>query len=119
MRQVHRSIKAVCSPPTQRILRAALRDVVAEQEGTGGLARVAGVTVAGKTGTAENAGGDDHAWFVAYAPSEKPDLAVALIVENAGHGGEIAAPIVGELLSIYFSWKSETARAPGEAGEQG
>lgn len=44
------------------------------------------ITVAGKTGTAENAGGDDHSWFVAFAPAEDPQIAVAVVMENVGHG---------------------------------
>jgi penicillin-binding protein 2 len=110
---VNRLVRAepepVCSESTLRFLRSALVDVVADESGTGGLARVSGITVAGKTGTAENAGGEDHAWFVAFAPAEKPELVVSLIVENAGHGGDVAAPIVGELLETYFRWKSESA----------
>jgi penicillin-binding protein 2 len=66
--------------------------------------------VAGKTGTAENPHGDDHAWFVAYAPAEEPVVAVAVIVENSGHGGSIAAPIVGALLRHYFGLESEIGR---------
>lgn len=49
------------------------------------------ITVAGKTGTAENASGDDHAWFVAFAPADNPDIAVAVILENAGHGDKAIA----------------------------
>ena len=76
---------------------------MSNEDGTGGLARVAGVAVAGKTGTAENPFGEDHAWFVAYAPAAAPEVAVALIVENAGHGGSVAAPLVRQLLESYFA----------------
>ena len=82
-------------------IRRALRQVV--DAGTGGAARRAGVPVAGKTGTAQNPHGEDHAWFVAYAPARDPEIAVALIVENSGHGGEIAAPLVGKFLEAYFA----------------
>ncbi|RKZ06798.1 hypothetical protein DRQ32_10745 [bacterium] len=109
-RSVLRSTQPVCQPRTRQILQRALRLVVAHEEGTGGLARVAGVAVAGKTGTAENPFGEDHAWFVAYAPAEAPQVAVAVIVENSGHGGSIAAPLVGEFLEAYFSLSgSDTA----------
>jgi penicillin-binding protein 2 len=101
-RHVFRSAEPVCQPRTRQVLQQALREVVDHEEGTGGLARVAGVAVAGKTGTSENPFGEDHAWFVAYAPAESPEIAVAVIVENSGHGGDIAAPIVGDFLEEYF-----------------
>lgn len=102
-RRVLRSAEPICQPRTRQILQRALRQVVNDKEGTGGLARVAGVSVAGKTGTAENPFGEDHAWFVAYAPAESPQVAVALVVENSGHGGSVAAPLVGQILEAYFS----------------
>jgi penicillin-binding protein 2 len=101
-RRVVRSQEPVSSERVRKFLKRALRGVVAEERGTGGLARVAGIEISGKTGTSENSAGEDHAWFVAYAPSRDPDIAVALIVENAGHGGEIAAPLVREVLEAYF-----------------
>lgn len=102
-RRVQRSPEPVCGAGTREILHRALREVVDHEEGTGGLARVAGVAVAGKTGTSENPFGEDHAWFVAYAPADDPEIAVALIVENSGHGGSVAAPLVAKLLESYFA----------------
>lgn len=61
--------------------------------GTGTAAKVQGITVAGKTGTAENSSGAPHAWFIGFAPAENPEIAIAVIVENGGSGGQIAAPI--------------------------
>lgn len=75
-----------------------------------------GVAVAGKTGTAQvvrmddqrTPGGKiplkqrDHAWFACYAPAESPEIVVVVLVENGGHGGEIAAPIAREILEEYF-----------------
>jgi penicillin-binding protein 2 len=99
-------------------LRAALRDVVMSDRGTGGRARIKGIEVAGKTGTAQAAsaavaqGGTekaptklrDHAWFVAYAPARAPTIAVAVIVENVGqHGGTAAAPIARAVIERYLS----------------
>jgi penicillin-binding protein 2 len=72
------------------------------QEGTGTAARVPGVRVAGKTGTAQNPHGDDHALFVCYAPAENPTIAMAIVIENSGHGGSVAAPIAGEVLRAMF-----------------
>jgi penicillin-binding protein 2 len=76
--------------------------LLAVENGTGGRARVPGIKVAGKTGTAQNPHGEDHAWFICFAPFEKPTIAVAVLVENAGFGGTIAAPIAGEWLKRYF-----------------
>ncbi len=110
IRRVRRSSEPVCSPSTRKFLQRALHSVVSDDDGTGGLATVAGIEVSGKTGTAENSHGEDHAWFVAYAPSINPEVAVAVIVENSGHGGSIAAPIVGDLLEMYFQSKGVLGR---------
>lgn len=62
------------------------------------------VSVAGKTGTAQNPHGADHAWFVAFAPYENPEIAVAVLVEKGGHGGSAAAPVVKRILEAYFGF---------------
>jgi len=62
------------------------------QSGTGTAAQIPGVQVAGKTGTAENPHGATHAWFIAFAPADRPTVAVAVLLENAGVGGQVAAP---------------------------
>lgn len=77
--------------------------LLAVENGTGGRARVPNVRVAGKTGTAQNPHGEDHAWFICFAPYENPTIAVAVLVENAGFGGSVAAPIAGEWLKRYFN----------------
>jgi penicillin-binding protein 2 len=94
---------------TLEILHRALGDVVESGVGTGGAARVEGVRVAGKTGTAQVIQGRgqsyqtrDHAWFVAFAPLEKPEVALAVVVEHGGHGGTAAAPVAREILKEYF-----------------
>jgi penicillin-binding protein 2 len=108
--------RAEISPANLEIIRAAMRDVVMSERGTGKKARVPGVVVAGKTGTAQVvAMGDrarsnkgarvtrDHAWFIAFAPYDAPEIAVAAVVEHAGGGGgAIAAPIVQQVLAYYF-----------------
>ncbi|MGQ9677718.1 MAG: penicillin-binding protein 2 [bacterium] len=102
------------STPTYRIdvplnkkdleqVKRALTKVV--EFGTGRAAQRGGVTIAGKTGTAQNPPRPDHAWFVGYAPAEDPEIVFAVLVENAGHGGAVAAPIVGELIRAYFSYE--------------
>ena len=67
-------------------------------QGTGVRARISNVKVAGKTGTAENPRGDDHAWFVGFAPAEHSKIAVVVLVENGGEGGKVAAPIAREMM---------------------
>jgi cell division protein FtsI/penicillin-binding protein 2 len=84
------------------IIVGGLIGVVNEQEGTASWIKVPGITIAGKTGTAQNPHGDDHAWFVCFAPVEEPEIAVAVIVENAGHGSSIAAPVARDVLKFYF-----------------
>jgi peptidoglycan glycosyltransferase len=60
---------------------------------------VSGIQVAGKTGTAETGvDGNSHAWFLAFAPAQAPTIAVAVIVENGGHGGSVAAPVAGKII---------------------
>jgi penicillin-binding protein 2 len=108
------------SPSTFQTIRAALRDVVMTGSGTGTRARLNGLEVAGKTGTAQviRIGRErktnetipreqrDHAWFTCYAPAQDPEIAVVVLVEHGGHGGESAAPIAREILRAYFSSKN-------------
>jgi len=72
--------------------------------GTGGGANIPGLIVAGKTGTAQNPHGEDHAWFISYAarPGEAASIAVAVLVENAGHGGTVAAPVAKKMILAHF-----------------
>jgi penicillin-binding protein 2 len=87
-------------PATIRRIRAGLRAVTGE-----GTARSLDATlrIAGKTGTAQNPGGDDHAWFAGYAPSDKPRVAVAVLVEHGGHGGATAAPIAEAIIRVALN----------------
>ncbi|MHB1450679.1 MAG: FtsW/RodA/SpoVE family cell cycle protein [Coriobacteriia bacterium] len=78
-------------PVTAEAVTEAMIGVV--RSGSGGRAAIQGVTVAGKTGTAEAGKSvETHAWFVAFAPAEDPRIAVALVLENSGVGGSVAAP---------------------------
>lgn len=72
--------------------------VAVVERGTGTPARLPGVAVAGKTGTATNPLGAPHSWFVAFAPAGSPRVAVAVVVENAGYGAAVAAPIARNVL---------------------
>ena len=87
-------------PATWSVVREAMTRVVAA--GTGTASRVQGIDVAGKTGTAQNPHGKDHALFVCFAPAAKPTIAMAVVVENSGHGGTFAAPIAGAVLRKLF-----------------
>lgn len=73
------------------------------QRGTGTAAAIPGTTVAGKTGTATNPLGKSHAWFVAFAPAQAPRVAVAIVVENAGYGGSVSAPIARDVLRVALA----------------
>jgi penicillin-binding protein 2 len=98
---------------TWRAVKRGLFAVVNEPGGTAAVARLYEVKVAGKTGTSQvvklrdRRGGipyqyRDHALFVAFAPFEKPEIAVAVVVEHGEHGGSAAAPIAGKILRTYF-----------------
>ncbi len=123
----------VDAPHLDRI-REALRGVVHEPRGTGGLSRLPEVSVAGKTGTAqvvrlEHTEGleeeeipiryRDHAWFAAFAPVEDPEIVVVVLVEHGGHGGSAAAPIARRVLARYFEGRGEELGAQGVAWLQG
>lgn len=88
----------VIAPETARALSAMLVGAV---EGPGAFAfaaRIPGVRVAGKTGSAENPSGAPHGWFVGFAPAEAPTVAVAILIENSPKGGEDAAPLGGRVM---------------------
>lgn len=104
------------SSRTVAILQKALRDVVHSRKGTGQRTKLSRVEVAGKTGTAQVVRQEeqikseeqipwehrDHAWFACYAPVYAPEIAVVVLVEHGGHGGESAAPIAKIILEEYF-----------------
>lgn len=83
-------------------IRSAMFGVVNSGKGTGRLAGVSGMKVAGKTGTAENPHGEDHAWFAAFAPYEEPEICIVVFVENGGMGGAVAAPIAGKIINAWM-----------------
>jgi penicillin-binding protein 2 len=80
-------------------IREGLRAVVGSRQGTGWQAHVEGLSAAGKTGTAQTGRKDQHhAWFVGYAPYQRPKMVLAIVVENtSGGGGDTAAPIAAEV----------------------
>jgi peptidoglycan glycosyltransferase len=86
----------VFPPQVARTLTAMMRQVVTH--GTGRGADIAGLDVAGKTGTAQNPHGADHGWFIGFAPADNPVLAFAVIVEAGGFGSQSALPVAAGLL---------------------
>lgn len=99
--QINRTLNL--KPETVKTMRDAIASVV-NPGGTGWRASVPGLLVGGKTGSAENPHGDlTHALFVACAPVENPVIAISVVVENAGGGGAVAAPVAGNILRYFFS----------------
>jgi cell division protein FtsI/penicillin-binding protein 2 len=85
--------------------------VVEDKRGTGkraALPQISGIAVGGKTGTAQVASREsgveheDHAWFAGFAPVQNPKIVVVSLVENGGHGGEVAAPVTRKVMMRYF-----------------
>ena len=109
------------SPQTIQIINKALWGVVNEKGGTGSVLKRKEADVCGKTGTAQviglpqdqktrkakrvSADFQDHALFVCFAPYGNPEIAVAVILENAGHGGSVAAPVARKVIDAYFTRK--------------
>jgi len=112
-----KSRKIPISASNLKIIRQALWGVVNEN-GTGHRARIRGIDVAGKTGTAQIVRQKeeretideeeipeelrDHAWFVCFAPFENPQIAVVALVEHGGHGGAACAPLAREIIKGYL-----------------
>ncbi len=102
------------------LIKKGLISAVNDKHGTGVKAKFSAFKVGGKTGTAQvvrlaqyrSVPEDevpykyrDHAWFTCFAPAEKPEIAIAVVVEHGGHGGSAAAPIAGKILAEYFKYK--------------
>ena len=105
--------KVNIDPDNLAIVREGMQAVVSE--GTGGRARITGLAVAGKTGTAQvvRSGGPsrgdhrDHAWFVGFAPADDPQIAVVVLAEHSGFGGAVAAPIAKSVIEAWFKLPRE------------
>jgi penicillin-binding protein 2 len=94
---------------TVDVIRQGLVAVV--QEGTGhGLNDGSIPLTGGKTGTSEVVGQTDHSWYVAFGPAEKPEIAIAVIVENGGFGAVSAAPIAKEIFKTYFAEPAKNSK---------
>jgi penicillin-binding protein 2 len=98
------------SPEFWSTLKSALEGVIESGIGTATRAQIPGVIWAGKTGSTEHGhrrlkNGKEpktHSWFVGFAPVDNPKIAIAVLVENAGHGGEVAAPIARDVVATYL-----------------
>jgi penicillin-binding protein 2 len=94
------------SPVVWAFLRQSMWAVV--NDGTGVAARIPGLDIAGKTGTAQTIAnskaekGQDHAWFAAFAPVRDPEVVVVVLVERGGKGGQVAAPIARKIFNAIF-----------------
>jgi peptidoglycan glycosyltransferase len=85
-------------------MQAAVESAIGRQFTSG--ANVPGVPTAGKSGTAELGGSSaPHSWFIGFAPVDHPRVAIAVIVERGGRGGARAAPLAGDLMTMFFSLK--------------
>jgi penicillin-binding protein 2 len=124
------------SPQTVQIINKALWGVVNEKGGTGYILKRKEADVAGKTGTSQviglpqdakarkakrvSADFQDHALFACFAPYGNPEIAVAVILENAGHGGTAAAPVARKIIDAYFARKHTIqSRLQGIADDEG
>lgn len=93
----------VIRPDTAKAITAMLVTAVSGPGAFAFGAKIPNVNVAGKTGTAENAGGVPHGWFIGFAPAEAPVVAVAVIIENSGQGGLDAAPVGGKVMQAALA----------------
>ncbi len=84
-------------------LKEGMSQVVNQSGGTGRAAWFSEVEICGKTGTAQNPHGEDHAWFIGFAPRDNPTIVISVVIENGGSGGGVAAPIAGEIIRGFFS----------------
>jgi peptidoglycan glycosyltransferase len=99
--QVRRVLSAGDAGAIQSAMQAAVESEIGRQFTSG--AKVEGIPTAGKSGTAELGGtGEPHSWFIGFAPVRDPKIAIAVLVERGGRGGERAAPIAGDLMTAYF-----------------
>jgi len=97
------------SDEIHKVVKDGMYGVVNEGGGTGGNARVEGFDVCGKTGTAQVASRDkagknskDHAWFISFAPRDKPEICAVVLTENAGFGGRESAPRAKAIYEDYY-----------------
>lgn len=101
------------SAETFKAVQHGMRQTVIGPGGTGKVVNLEGVSVAGKTGSAEcGPGRRAHAWFICYASVEDPQIAIAVIAEHGGHGSSGAAPVARAILDVYYGKKKVSEIKP-------
>ena len=100
-------------PEALKAVRDGMYAVVNKPGGSGRRAKVPGITICGKTGSAM-LGKKTFAWFASYAPYEEPEVAMAIVVENATSGGTDAAPIAGEIYKTYVKIRKNQSDKDGK-----
>lgn len=126
--RVRRSLSV--KPEHIAFINKALEGVVTEEKGTAHKERIAGVDIAGKTGTAQTSRSSrgidpsrlwyfhrDHAWFAGFAPAKSPEIAIVVLVEHGGAGGRAAAPVAMRIARDYQ--KIQEARLASKASARG
>jgi len=104
------------APEYWQWIERGMRSAVVAPGGTAHAANLPGIAVAGKTGTAEDPPRRrPHAWFICYAPMKNPRIALAVVVEQGGHGGAVAAPIARHILETFFGISHAHARGDASA----
>lgn len=113
-----RKIKLPVSEKNLEFVREAMKNVMNTLKGTAYWCRLNEITVAGKTGTAQNPHGEDHSLFVGFAPFEDPEIVIFTVIENAGHGSVHAAPVTTKLIKRYLTGKEKTENQLPQKPEQ-
>lgn len=106
------------SPATAASVTSLMESVVNSPDGTGTAAAIPGITVAGKTGTAQTGTGRTDDWFVAFAPAQNPQIAVSVVLPDQGSGNEVqggtlAAPIAKAMIQAYLTSNPSTLKTNG------
>ncbi len=110
--------KVSIKPETIRLINNALKEVVNAPNGTAKGAKSLNTVISGKTGTAQTVGKKrggtsrlaDHAWFVAFAPHDDPEIALSVFVEHGGSGGGVAAPIAKKAIEAYMKSRERSGQ---------
>src|SRR5207244_3167583 len=114
--KVHADFRPEVSPADIELERRGFWNVVNADGGTGGRARLSGVQVAGKTGTAQakyKGKQDTISWFICWAPFDNPKYTVAVMVQGGEHGGSVACPIAARIRERSLAMDEGTTEAQG------
>ena len=95
-------------------VKNAMREVVESPTGTGQLARMDGLDLAGKTGTAQSPVGEAHSWFAGFGPFDDPKFAIVVFIEHGGSGGQAAAPLARSALEIWQNLENTINKTEAE-----